>query len=109
MFRRRCTLRRRRASSLPRESLRAAKSICKLDSLACCLPSRAPLKTSCQTLISRKEPGQEVDCGDGHANAKEDASEDPLGAAFAEGECQARHHDRHQGKTAGNRAGEGLL
>src|SRR5215469_286227 len=109
MLRRRRTLQRRRASFLRRESLEAAKSICKLDSLACRLPQCTPFKGSCQVLTSRKEPGQKVDRSDRHAHSEEDTSKDPLGAAFAEGEGEARYHDRHEGKAAGNGAGEGLL
>src|SRR5205823_2464799 len=55
---------------------------------------------------SRKEPGEEVDSGDGHADAEKHACEHSLRAAFSEGEREAGYHDGHQGKAAGDGAGK---
>src|SRR5262249_5858364 len=92
-----------------RESSEAAKSTYKLDSLACRLPCRAPIKWFCRPLASRKEPGHEVDGGDGHADPEKNTCEYPLRAAFAEGEGQAGHHDCDQRKATSDGAGERLL
>src|SRR5207302_5060725 len=59
--------------------------------------------------VSRKQPGHEVDRGNGHPNAKENAGEDALRAALAEGEGQSGDDDGNEGQPARDGAGEGLL
>src|SRR5205807_3383345 len=71
------------------------RSIDRIHTLAAChapLP-REYLKTAPH---SRKEPGEEVDSGDGHADAEKHACEHSLRAAFSEGEREAGYHDGHQ-------------
>src|SRR5208282_5810606 len=96
-------------SSPLRELSEAAKSACKLGSLACCLACRAPVRWICRPLVSRKKPGHEVNSGDGHANPEENTCEHSLRAAFAEGEGQAGHHDCDQREATRDSAGECLL
>src|SRR5713226_13020 len=59
--------------------------------------------------VSRKEPGHEVDGGDSHANAKENAGEDTFRTAFAEGEGESGNNDCDERKPACDSAGERLL
>jgi hypothetical protein len=42
---------------------------------------------------SGEEPCQEVNCGDGHANAEEDARQDSFRAAFTKSEGQPGDHN----------------
>src|SRR5262245_46819930 len=57
----------------------------------------------------REQPGQEVDRGDGHADAEQHTGKNALRSALAEGESQTRDDDGDEGQTAGDGTGEGLL
>src|SRR6266436_1376673 len=59
--------------------------------------------------VSRKEPSHEVDGGDGHSHAKENAGEDTLRATFTEGEGEAGDDNCDERKPARDGAGERLL
>src|SRR6266576_1335337 len=59
--------------------------------------------------ISRKEPSHEVDGGDGHANAEENAGENTLRATFAESERESGDDYRDERKPARDGARERLL
>jgi predicted permease len=85
------------------------KSTYKLGLLACRLSCHSPARGFRLPLASRKEPCEEVDGGDGHANPKDDTGEDSLGNTFAKCEGQAGYDDCDQGETAGNGARERLL
>jgi hypothetical protein len=51
---------------------------------------------------SGKEPSEEVDRCDGHADAKQDASHDFLRAAFTEGEGQPSDHNGDEREATSN-------
>src|SRR5712664_2051188 len=58
---------------------------------------------------SRKEPSQEIDGGDGHADAKEHSSENAFRTTFTERESQAGDDNCDKRQPARNRARKGLL
>lgn len=60
-------------------------------------------------LVAGKEPGQEVDCGDRHANAEKNSREHALRAAFTERKREAGDDDGHKRESAGDGAGESGL
>src|ERR1700739_4183723 len=60
-------------------------------------------------VLSGKEPCEEVDRGDGHADTEEHAGEDTLRTAFPKSEGQPRDDDGDERKPARNGAGECLL
>src|SRR3981189_1442797 len=62
-----------------------------------------------RSLVSRKEPSHEVDGGDGHANAEENAGEDTFRSAFTEGEGEPGDDNGDERKPARDGAGERLL
>src|SRR6266403_5744297 len=60
-------------------------------------------------LVSRKEPSHEVDGGDGHAHAEQNAGEYTLRTAFPKGKGQPRDDNGDKREPSGDCAGEGLL
>src|SRR6266849_2202799 len=69
----------------------------------------APVSPDSEGHASRKEPSHEVDGGDSHAHAEENAGEDAFRAAFAEGEGESGDDNRDEGQPARDGAGECLL
>src|SRR5882757_2376131 len=60
------------------------------------------LSPSRRRQLAGEKPGEEVDRGDGHADAEEHTSEHTFRAAFPEGEGQAGNDDGHKRKAASN-------
>src|SRR5216683_7750162 len=60
-------------------------------------------------LAAGEKPGQEIHCGDSHANAEEHAGENAFRATFTEGEGEAGHDDGHEREAASDGAGERCL
>src|SRR2546429_7399634 len=79
--------RRKVFSRHPRLSV-VVRSTDKLCSPVCRSALLAPVRECSLIPVSRKEPGHEVHCGDGHADAKEHTGKDSFRAAFAKGEGQ---------------------